>query len=298
MNTQHQNFPLPAYVDSHTHLHFAAYDNDREEVARRTLEQGVWCINVGTQKDTSRAAVALAQRHEGFFATVGVHPIHTSKSYHDAQELGDTENAKGFTSRGELFDKNYYLELGKSKKVVAIGECGLDYFRLDHKNPDIQQTQKDVFEKHIELAATLGKPLMCHCRPSKDSQNAYEDLYEMLKPNANKIKGVVIHFFVGDRTMAKKFADLGFYFTFGGVITFTRNYDEVIFYLPLDKILCETDAPYVTPEPHRGARNEPAYVVEVYKKMAVLKNINEETLRKKILENNARIFEIPHPQHA
>jgi len=284
---------IPKLIDSHTHVQFAAYDADRDAVIQRALENGVWCINVGTQRDTSKKAVELAEQYEGLFATVGLHPIHTEKSYHDAQELGASEDAKGFSSRGEVFDKPYYASLAAHPKTVAIGECGLDYFRLPNDEKS-KQTQKDVFEKHITVAVDVRKSLMCHCRPSKNNQDAYDELYEIVKPRIDTLKATVLHFFVGNLDTAKKFLDLGFYFTFGGVITFARNYDEVIAYLPLDRILLETDAPYVTPEPYRGKRNEPAHIVEVAKRMCELKKTDIEALQYKILKNNRTVFGITH----
>jgi len=289
------------FFDSHTHLQFAAYNNDRKEVLQRALNAGVYMINVGTQKETSQAAVELSENYDSLFAVVGIHPSHTYSSFHDKQELVSTEKSE---TKEETLDFDYYKKLASHKKVVAVGECGLDYFRINEtKNQEIIKTkQKEVFREHIELAKEVGKPLMIHCRPSfakasegkpnSKSEDAYEDLYNILKPETGKIAGAVIHFFVGTPDTAKKFLDLGFYFTFGGVITFARDYDETIKLIPLEKILLETDAPYVTPAPHRGKRNEPSYVVEVYKKMAELKDIPLEELTEKILENNERVFGI------
>lgn len=264
------------YIDSHTHLQFPQYDKDRDDVIRRALENGVRLINVGTDKEMSEKAVKLTEKVDEFFAAVGLHP----------------------TDIEEDFDYNFYKKLAGRPKVVAVGECGLDYCRLPNGEAGISNLkfqiskQKEVFQKHIELAKEVGKPLMVHCRPRAGTEDAYNDLYEMLKGRVGNLKGAVIHFFVGNPDTAKKFLGLGCYFTFGGVITFTRDYDEVVKTIPLDRILLETDAPFVAPEPHRGKRNEPAYVVEVYKKMAELKNIPLEDLKKQVWENNQKAFGI------
>jgi TatD DNase family protein len=234
---------------------------------------------VGTQYDTSAEAVALAEKHEDAYATIGLHPIHTSKSFHDAKELG--EGGKEFTSRGEIFDPAKYEELARSNKVIAIGECGLDYYRLDEAT---KETQVRNFIEQIELANKLGKPLMLHIR------NAYADALEVLKAHA-KVRGDV-HFFAGGWEEAKQFLDLGFTLSFTGVITFTHDYDEVIKNAPLDMLLTETDAPYVSPVPYRGKRNEPAYVVEVVKKMAELKDLPLEEVREQLLQNAKDLFKI------
>jgi TatD DNase family protein len=264
--------------DIHAHVHFAAFDGDRREVMERTLQEGVASIQVGTQLDTSRAAVSLAESYpEGVYATVGLHPIHTSASYHDEKELG--EGGKAFTSRGELFDAEKYRELARSGKVVAIGECGLDYYRLGENT---KQVQKEVFEAQIALANELGKPLMLHIR------NAYKDAYEMLKSLA-RVRGDV-HFFAGTWEEAKLFLDLGFTLSFTGVITFARTYDEVVKNTPLDMIMTETDCPYIAPVPFRGKRNEPRHVREVVKQIALLRGETYETIAQATVENATRVF--------
>jgi len=284
------------YIDAHTHVQFAAYDNDRDEVIERALENGVVMVNVGTQKDTSRKAIELAKRHENLWATVGLHPIHTSKSFHDEQELGLPAQAGGggFTSRGEEFDYDYYKNLAQDSKVVAIGECGLDYFRLGGEE---KEKQKQAFIKQIELAYELKKPLMIHCRDaqrpkSHAERGAFSDLIEILNFKfkiLNSLSGI-IHFFSGNKEEAQKLLAMGFYFTFGGVITFTRDYDEVIRMIPLGRILSETDAPYVAPVPYRGKRNEPLFVIEVVKKLAEIKNVSVEVMADAILGNASLIF--------
>ena len=267
------------FFDCHTHMNFVAYNSDREETILRAKDAGVGMNVVGTQFDTSKAAVALAEQYDNVYATIGLHPIHTSKSYHDEKELG--EGGKEFTSRGEVFDTAAYAELGKSPRVIAVGECGLDYFRLEEKTKEVQ---KEAFVQQIELANTLGKPLMLHIR------NAYDDALEVLKAHA-KVKGDV-HFFAGDWAIAKKFLDFGFTLSFTGVITFTHDYDEVIKNTPLDMLLSETDAPYVTPVPHRGKRNEPAYVTEVVRAIANIRGEDFEKVSEQLLLNARRVFRL------
>lgn len=278
----------PKYIDCHTHVNFAAYDEDREEVIERTLEGGTWMINVGTQKDTSASAVALAEEHnKGVYAIVGVHPIHTGKSFHDEDELGDNGNAENsFTSRGEEFDVDFYRKLARHDKVVGIGETGLDYFRLEKGSREIQQ---ETFIKHIELANELNKPLMLHIRPSKEDNESYKDALVLLKKYA-KVPGDA-HFFAGSLEDAKGFLDIGYSLSFTGVLTFTSDYDELIKYIPLESILSETDAPYVAPVPYRGKRNEPLYVREVVKRIAETKGKPLEEVREVMVDNAFRFFD-------
>ena len=167
------------YIDTHTHVNLQAYTEDWEEVISRTREAGVAMINIGTQQDTSRRAVEIAAQYEdGVYAAVGLHPVHTDASYHDEKEFGPEQ--KGFTTRGEVFDTDFYRALAASEKVVAIGECGLDYYRI---SPETKEKQNAAFIAQIELANEVEKPLMLHIRPSDDpsAPNAYEDAYEIIK---------------------------------------------------------------------------------------------------------------------
>jgi TatD DNase family protein len=279
---------MPKYIDIHSHVNFKAFDEDRDEVIKSALENDTWVINVGTQIDTSKKAVEMANQYkEGVYAIIGLHPIHTGASYHDEKELG--EGGKEFTSRGENFDKDAYRELLKDPKVVGIGECGLDYFRLTEESVE---KQKNDFIAQIELANEFNKPLMLHIRnnPEDKSHNAYADAIEILKA-CSKVKGDV-HFFAGSVEDAKAFVDFGFTLSFTGVITFASSYDEVIKATPLDMIMSETDSPYVTPAPHRGKRNEPVYVSEVVKKIAEIKGLPEVEVAQAILANAKRVFDM------
>ncbi|MFA6407612.1 MAG: TatD family hydrolase [Candidatus Paceibacterota bacterium] len=273
------------HFDAHAHTQFAAYDADRAEVMHRAYEAGVGMINVGTNYKTSIGAIELAHAYVNTYACIGYHPVHATPSeYHDKDE----ETKENFDTI-EAFDYEMYQKLARDPKVVAIGECGLDYFRIEGDEAETKKKQKQVFEEQIKLVHEIQKPLMIHCR------NAFPDVIEILTKNSSLLipeRAGVVHFFTGTETEAKKLLDLGFSFTFGGVITFTRDYYGVIRLIPLDRILSETDAPYVAPVPYRGKRNEPSYVIEVEKKLAELKNISQKEMGGQILKNVERMFQI------
>lgn len=287
--------------DAHTHIHFPAYDKDREEVIKRARAVGVKMIAVGTSFQTSQEAVFLAEKYpEDIWATAGFHPSHVVPKFTPSQDInfGGGDLFSWYFDKNELrqpvqeqFNPGNFRKLAQHPKVVAIGECGLDYYRIRNKELGIKEKQRNIFLEQIKLAEEVKKPLMIHCRPSKGTDDAYEDLLKILNAerytlNAKKI----IHFFVGSLNVAKKLLEADCHFTFGGVITFVRDYDEVIKYLPLDRILLETDAPYVAPVPYRGQRNEPSYVVEVAKKMAEIKNLDLKTVKKTTVNNSVRVF--------
>jgi TatD DNase family protein len=291
------------FIDAHTHVQFAAYDADREEVIARATAADVHMIVIGTQRDTSARAVGLAEAHaaEGMYAVIGLHPIHTSKSFHDADELGgdiaDSENViKTFVSRGEIFDYEYYKALALHPRTIAIGECGLDYFRFNEDESRDEQVarQKDAFAAQMRLTKDVAKPLMIHCR------EAFADTIAMLRVTGpDGFTPGVVHFFTGTVDDARALLDMGFSFTFGGAITFpprkglmAGTYDELVKFIPIDRIMSETDAPYVAPVPFRGKRNEPAYIPHIVAKLAELKGVSRETMKTRIWENAKRIFGI------
>ena len=276
--------PNIKYIDIHGHPNFVAYDNDRDEVVKRALAADVAIIAVGTQTDTSKKAIELAHKYDNVYAAIGLHPIHTSASHHDLQEIG--EDGKEFTSRGEVADPAVYLGMAKQPKVVAIGECGLDYYHMDEESVS---KQLQAFITMIEVANEVGKPLMLHLR-SGSGKSAYVDAFQILKKHA-KVKGN-LHFFAGSVEEAKLFLDLGFTFSFTGVVTFARSYDEVLRFLPLESIMSETDCPYVTPTPYRGSRNEPLYVVEVVKAIAEIRKEPLDMVSKQLLENARDFFNL------
>ena len=260
------------YFDAHSHIQFPQYDRDREAVLSAMREVGVGTIIVGTDSTHSRRAVELADG-KTLFASVGLHP-----------------NDKP----GEGYDDAYYTALAGDPRVVAIGECGLDYYRPD--DPEAEKTrQKDVFARHIELGVSLDKPLMIHARPSKGTMDAYLDAYEMLRAAqesyGEKVRGNM-HFYVGDIETTKKFLSIGFTFSYTAVLTFARDYDEVVRYIPLDSILTETDAPYVAPVSRRGQRNDPLAVIEVVNAIAEIRGESEEVVREAVLENVKHLFRL------
>lgn len=257
--------------DSHTHLQFSQFDADREEIIRALGRADIKVINVGTGLEDSKKAVELAKKYPGqMWATVGLHP-------------SDVLN--------ENFDISKYRKLAEDDGVVAIGECGLDYFRTE--GGEAQKRQKDIFLRQLGLAGALFKPLMIHCRP-KAGDDAYLDLLEILKSeNLNIPTGNgTAHFFAGSKEIAKQFLDLGFYISFAGPITFAKEYEEVVAYVPLDRILIETDAPFAAPAPHRGKRNEPAYVEFVARKIAEIKGVEFEKIAEKTSENTSLLFQL------
>jgi len=264
----------PKYFDIHSHVSFPEFDKDRESVLERMREKGVWTITVGVDYASSKKATEMTSELEGFFATIGQHPA---------------------DNRKEVFNIDDYKKLITHPKVVAVGECGLQYFRVKKNVEEEKKRQKELFEKHIELALLHDKPLMLHCRSSEGSTDAYDDMADILelhaKTHGSKVRGNV-HFFVGTIPIARRFLELGFTFSFTGVITFARDYDDVIKYVPLKRIMSETDCPFVAPVPHRGTRNEPVYVIEVVKKITEIRGEEYEKVRAQLVLNAMRVFDI------
>lgn len=269
----------PEYIDTHTHVNLAAFKDDYVEVIERTLEENVWIINVGTQYSTSVFAVELLKQFEtaGVYATVGLHPSNVSKKHFDASELSESERE----DVEETFDIDTYKALALHPRVVAVGECGLDYYR-DITDEEWKK-QVEAFEAQIALANKMGKPLMLHLRNGSRG-NAYMDAYAILKRDA-KVLGNA-HFFAGSVEDAKLFWEMGYSTSFTGVITFTHDYDEIVKTAPCEFLHAETDAPYVAPVPFRGHRNEPLHVREVVRRMAEIRGVDIHVLQQ-ILQKNA-----------
>lgn len=259
------------YFDIHSHLNLSPLSERKEEVIKILVEKEAGTITVGTDFDTSVTAAAIAMESEHLYASVGLHPTEVMTKH---------------------FDINKFRELASKNKVVAIGECGLDYFRMDPADTTTKNLQKEIFIQQIDLAIEKNLPLILHIRPQKGTMDAYEDVLEILEARKSEnIRGDV-HFFVGTPDIGKRFLDLGFYVSFTGVITFARDYDEVIRMTPIDKILTETDAPFVTPVPYRGEVCQPWMVEEVVKKIAEIKGLDPEQTRLQILENVKNLFNI------
>ncbi len=252
-------------IDTHAHLNFNAYKNDADEVIRRSLDNGVWMINVGSQYSTSKRAVEMAEKYpEGVYAAIGLHPIYAQDG----------------------FNSEEYKKLTNFKKVVAIGEIGLDY---KSEYFPFKEKQKEVFLKQLELAKELNLPVIFHCRM------AHDELIEILERYNKKIKGV-IHCFTGTWEQAQKYLEMGFYLGFNGII-FKLDLDEIIKKTPLDKILIETDCPYLMPSLLRQgfggqSRNEPLYVKYVAEKIAKLKNIDFDEVAEITTQSAKELFNI------
>ncbi len=276
-------------IDTHAHVNFRSFKDDAKETLQRALDEGVWVVNVGSQIDTSRQAALLAnQFKQGVYAVVGLHPEHTHSQYVDEEETH-------FRTREEDFDINLYSELARHPKVVGIGECGLDYFRLpDDKNlhNQIKQKQIEVFKKQIRFAKEYKKALVVHSRPEKGSNELYEDMLQVFEEEKVNEMRFVVHSYTHTPEYLQKFLDLGAYVSFNGIITFdkTGNMEKLVKLAPLDKILLETDCPYLAPPPHRGKRNEPAYVKFVAEKLAQRKDLSLDEIARMTSENAKKLF--------
>ncbi len=284
----------PRLIDAHCHVNFNAYRNDADDVIRRCLSQGVGLINVGTQIDTSRRAVELAETYDGVWAIIGLHPIHLFE-----QEVDEEEET--LHTRSEQFDADGYRSLVRSSgKVVGLGECGLDYFHVpqDVSREEMAARQRAAFRSHLDLALELDLPVMIHCR------EAHDDLVAILREYAGagrKVRGDV-HCFTGTWAEAAQYLELGLYVSFTGIVTFPpKKADlaagkeplaDVARRMPLDRILVETDAPYLAPEPFRGKRNEPAYVRYVAAKIAALHGLSPDEMEKIALRNTKELFRL------
>ncbi len=266
------------YIDTHAHLNLAQFANDTEAVITKNHEVGVAVINVGTRKETSQLAVDIAREHPENWAIVGIHPLNVVEADPDDHGATQPENK---------LDYEFYKTLALDEKVVGIGECGFDYF---HNSDETYELQREVFVAQIALANEAGKPLMLHLRNSKDGQgrNAYDDALEILKSEA-KVPGNA-HFYAGTAEQAKAFFELGYTISFTGVITFAKDYEQLVKDVPLNMIHAETDCPYVAPKPYRGQRCEPHMVIEIYKKIAEIKNLDEELVREQLIKNAQKLY--------
>lgn len=260
------------YFDIHSHLYFPDFDADRKEEITRMEKANIGTISIGTNFETSQESVSLAEANKNIFAAIGQHP--------------------GDLGPDSVFDESLRT-LVENKKVVAVGECGLDYFRMDPDDLELKMIQKTVFEYHIDFALDHDLPLMLHIRSGKDSVKAYMDALDILEHHyrisGEKLKGNA-HFFAGNQEVLERLLAIGFTASFTGVITFTPDYDEFIKYLPLDMIMAETDAPFVAPIPERGKRSSPMLISHVVKQIAEIKGEDLETVKKALISNVLRTF--------
>lgn len=280
----------PFLIDTHTHLHFPPYQQDRAEVLRRMREGRIAAITIGTSLQNSREGIAFAESEPDVWATVGLHPSHVTSLYHDEQE--------GLVQEKDIDPDQVRAIVASSKKVVAIGEAGLDFYRLDDQ-PDLEgakQEQERVFLKHLALSRELDLPLVIHCR------EALGRLAEIIQQAWNegwKPRGVV-HSFTGSWEEAKPLLDLGMFIAVNGIATFplrktqdpSSAIDRTIEQIPLKQLLVETDAPYLAPNLYRGKRNESSYVEEVAKHVAQVRGVSLEEIAEHTTENAIGLFRL------
>lgn len=281
------------FIDTHAHVNFKDFKDDADEVIRRSLDNDTWMILVGSESKTSNRALSYANKYQkGVYAAVGLHPSSLENGKVENSENGE----KIFYERFEEFDYGSYEKLAKFEKVVAIGEIGLDYYHLDPKTDTqkIKKKQQEIFIQQLILARQLNLPVIIHCR------QAHDDLYEILA-NFKKEYGQaippgqpwgVVHCFSGDEDLAWKYFRLGLLISFTGLITFSQQWDDLIRKIPLDKMMIETDSPYMTPEPYRGQRNEPLLVQYVAKRIADIKGLKIEKVADITFKNACRLFKI------
>jgi TatD DNase family protein len=265
-------------IDSHAHLDSQRYDEDRDALLARAWQAGVGAllsIGIGDGPDTMHRALELSRTYAGkpetpsILASAGVHP-------HEAQLADEAALAK-------------LDHLLQQPEVIACGEVGLDYF-YDHSP---RETQKTVFRRQMEVAAAHKKPIIIHCRPSDNSTNAWDDTLEMIETEwAPKGLGGILHCFTGEWDHAKRAMDCGFLISFAGNITFPKAQPirDVAILVPLDRMLIETDAPFLAPVPNRGKRNEPAWVANVAEKLAEIRNLSVDEIASRTTENFHRFF--------
>ncbi|MDQ1299778.1 MAG: TatD DNase family protein [Patescibacteria group bacterium] len=261
------------YFDAHCHVQFDPYDLDRAAVIASMQEKQVGGMVVGVDLDSSVKALKLVENLPNFYASAGLHPNYVLD---------------------ERFDEDSFRAILRHPKMKAVGECGLDNFRPeDVETAKIEQ--RKVFEKHIELAIEADKPMMIHSRPSKGTQDAYRDMIDILRTYkreyGDRLRGD-IHFFVGSTEEARDFLDLGFTMSFTAVLTFARDYDEVVRFLPLTSIITETDSPYVAPSRIRGQRNDPVSVIDVVQSIAEIRGEDEKVVREAVLMNARTLFSV------
>jgi len=252
------------YIDTHAHLNFEAFETDYREVIERAFAADIRAIiNVGSNLKTSLEAIKIAEIFDkGIYTAVGLHPIHI---------------------KDEDFDSNEFEKIAREEKVVALGETGLDYYY----DRSTKERQKEIFRKILSIANKISKPVILH------SRDAGDDVLSVLIEEKIDTKGVM-HCFQGNWQYAKVVLDMGLYISFTGLITFTKNYEtfEVIKNAPLERMMIETDCPFMSPEPYRGKRNEPAYVIEVAKKIAEIKKLPLEKVAEQTSKNAKNLFRI------
>lgn len=273
-------------IDTHCHVGFKAYADDAAEVIQRAQGDDITMVTIGTQADTSRAAAALANQHDDVYASIGLHPTHTiAHGFNDTQELD-------FKPRQEAFDEAVYDEImASSKKIVGIGETGLDYYRLPVESAaDMKKTQWQATMAQFAFAAKHRLPIIVHCR------DAHADMVSVINEAGrawpNQRRGV-IHCFTGTYEEAKRYVEMGWWISFSGIAVFADEVGAVAAKLPMDSIVIETDAPYLTPPPHRGKRNEPLYVKFIAQHLAERRKMSIDDFAAATTANALKLFNLP-----
>lgn len=285
------------YIDTHAHLYFPSFEPDFQDVIDRMKKAKVdKVINIGVDLESSKKSIEMSRKFDGMYAAIGIHPTESSQWNDEILEMlrdlvlnahegnvhhcSDTENVRN-TNRESDFKKN---NNASKRMVVAIGEVGLDYYRLPSDDVQSKEFQKNVFRKQIRLARELHLPIIIHCR------DAYEDTFRVLfEEGADK---VVFHCFSGDLSFARKLWENGYYTSFTGIITYPNAHAlrEVVKAAPLDRIMVETDCPFLSPQSHRGKRNEPSFLPEIVKKIEEIKN--RENLSESIFQNSEFFYQL------
>jgi len=251
-------------IDTHAHLNFKDFDKDRDEIINRCLSNDIYIINIGADLETSKKAIEIAEKHnKGVYASVALHPHNVGR---------------------EDYDMMIYHNMAKHPKVVAIGECGLDY-EFCENDLEMQEKQQEVFIQHLKLAKEINKPVIIHCR------RLFPEILKILQATNYKLQAV-LHCYMGRWSYAEEYLKMGFYLSFTGLITYARDYDKVIKNCPLERILIETDAPELTPVPHRGEKNVPDYVKYVAERIAEIKEISFEKVAEQTTKNAKELFEL------
>jgi TatD DNase family protein len=268
------NDQRPTFVDSHAHLEMEQFNSDRAAMLQRAKDEGInaiLAIGSGTGPGSLDCAIQIADQHEFIYATIGIHP-------HEAKLASDA-------------DFEEMAQLVKRPKVIAWGEIGLDYF-YDHSPRDVQQ---QVFVKQLLLAHGAKLPVVIHCRPSDNAEDAWEDCLRLLSEHwASSGLGGILHCFTGTWTHATRALDMGFMISFAGNVTFPKAQQirEAAKQTPLDRMLIETDSPFLAPVPHRGKRNEPSFVKEVARQLGELRELSTEEIGLQTAKNFYRFFSL------
>jgi TatD DNase family protein len=259
-------------IDSHAHIDLPNFDKDREQVFARARQGGVRAVvNIGLDLESSRASLEMARQYDDVFSTVGFHP-------HEASELKDD-------------DLKVLAEMAKDEKVVAVGEIGLDFYR----NLSPRKSQEEAFRKQLDLAVELGLPVVVHCR------QAHKEVFNILSGwvratlSAGRLRRGVIHCFSGDIELAQRYIEIGFYISLAGSVTYPSAGElvQVAREIPLDRLLLETDAPFLAPQAYRGKRNEPAYIALIAEKVAQVREVPREVVAGAAAKNTISLFRLP-----